>query len=58
MELVCDNITYGYTRNSPVIEDFSYTFRSGITVLKGYVAMAMSALRCEIKEAAFGVFRL
>ena len=35
MELICENISYGYTRKDLVIKDFSYTFKPGVTVLKG-----------------------
>ncbi len=44
MELVCENITYGYTRKAPVIKDFSYIFRPGITVLKGYSGSGKTTL--------------
>lgn len=44
MNLVCDNITFGYTRKEPVLQGFSYTFRPGITVLKGYSGSGKTTL--------------
>ncbi len=44
MELVCDNISFGYTRKAPVIREFSHTFRTGVTVLKGYSGSGKTTL--------------
>ena len=44
MELVCDNISFGYTRRTPVIREFSHVFRTGITVLKGYSGSGKTTL--------------
>lgn len=44
MELVCENISYGYTRKAPVISNFSYVFPTGITVLKGYSGSGKTTL--------------
>ena len=50
MELVCDNITFGYTRKEAVIKDFSHTFRTGITVLKGYSGSGKTTLMKRLVE--------
>ncbi len=44
MELVCENISYGYSRKEPVINNFSHTFHTGITVLKGYSGSGKTTL--------------
>lgn len=44
MNLVCEDISFGYTRHLPVLEHFSYTFRPGITVLKGYSGSGKTTL--------------
>jgi len=44
MELVCENIVFGYTRKTPVFSGFSHTFRRGITVLKGYSGSGKTTL--------------
>ncbi|MBR5886979.1 MAG: ATP-binding cassette domain-containing protein [Akkermansia sp.] len=44
MELVCENISYGYSRKEPVIKNFSHTFHTGITVLKGYSGSGKTTL--------------
>lgn len=36
MKLTCENLCFGYSRSIPVIQDFSYEFTTGITILKGY----------------------
>lgn len=44
MNLVCEDISFSYTRSMPVLEGFSYTFRPGITVLKGYSGSGKTTL--------------
>lgn len=44
MELICENITFGYSRHDNVISDFSHVFRPGITVLKGYSGSGKTTL--------------
>ena len=44
MNLICENITFGYTRREPVIDHFSHTFRPGITILKGYSGSGKTTL--------------
>lgn len=44
MNLVCEDISFCYTRRMPVLEHFSYTFRPGITVLKGYSGSGKTTL--------------
>lgn len=44
MNLVCENVTFGYSRREPVIQDFTYTFRPGITILKGYSGSGKTTL--------------
>lgn len=44
MNLVCDHITFGYSRRVPVIQDFSFTFPPGITILKGYSGSGKTTL--------------
>lgn len=36
MKLTCENLSFGYSRRIPVIQDFSFEFTPGITILKGY----------------------
>lgn len=36
MNLVCEDVSFSYTRREPVLEHFSHVFCPGITVLKGY----------------------
>ena len=44
MELVCENISYAYSRKAPVITNFSHVFPTGITVLKGYSGSGKTTL--------------
>ena len=44
MELVCQNVSFSYHRNAPVIENFSHVFRPGITILKGYSGSGKTTL--------------
>lgn len=44
MELICDNISFAYNRNEPVIDKFSHVFKPGITVLKGYSGSGKTTL--------------
>lgn len=44
MNLVCERISFGYTRKTLVFQDFSYTFHPGITVLKGYSGSGKTTL--------------
>lgn len=44
MNLVCEHLCFGYTRREWVLEDFSYVFRPGITVLKGYSGSGKTTL--------------
>ncbi len=44
MNLVCENISFAYTRREPVIDQFSYTFRPGVTILKGYSGSGKTTL--------------
>lgn len=44
MELICDNISFAYNKNVKVFDGFSYTFRPGVTVLKGYSGSGKTTL--------------
>lgn len=44
MNLVCEDISFGYTRREPVLQHFSHVFRPGITVLKGYSGSGKTTL--------------
>lgn len=44
MNLICENVSFAYTRKVPVISGFSYTFRPGITILKGYSGSGKTTL--------------
>lgn len=44
MNLVCEDVSFSYTRHEPVLEGFSYTFRPGVTVLKGYSGSGKTTL--------------
>lgn len=44
MNLVCEDITFGYTRREKVLDHFSHEFRRGITVLKGYSGSGKTTL--------------
>ncbi len=44
MNLVCENVTFGYTRREKVLTQFSHTFVPGITVLKGYSGSGKTTL--------------
>lgn len=44
MNLVCEDICFRYTRHEQVLDHFSYTFRPGITVLKGYSGSGKTTL--------------
>ena len=44
MELVCDNISFAYTRGVQVFSGFSHVFKPGITVLKGYSGSGKTTL--------------
>lgn len=44
MNLACENISFGYNRKDFVFKDFSYVFRPGVTVLKGYSGSGKTTL--------------
>lgn len=44
MKLECNNITFSYLKNTPILKDFSYQFKPGITVLKGYSGSGKTTL--------------
>lgn len=44
MNLTCEHLFFGYTRQEWVLEDFSHVFRQGITVLKGYSGSGKTTL--------------
>ncbi len=44
MNLTCHQVCFGYQRNTPVLKDFSHTFRPGITILKGYSGSGKTTL--------------
>lgn len=44
MNLICENVSFAYTRKVPVIDDFSHIFRPGITILKGYSGSGKTTL--------------
>ena len=44
MNLACEDICFSYTRHEPVLKNFSYIFRPGITVLKGYSGSGKTTL--------------
>ncbi len=44
MNLTCQNISFGYQRNNLVLNNFSYIFRPGVTILKGYSGSGKTTL--------------
>ncbi len=44
MKLDCQHITFSYLRNTPILEDFSYEFKPGITILKGFSGSGKTTL--------------
>ncbi len=44
MKLVCDHVTFGYARRTPVFRDFSHEFPRGVTILKGYSGSGKTTL--------------
>ncbi len=44
MKLDCQNITFSYLRNTPILKDFSYEFKPGITILKGFSGSGKTTL--------------
>ncbi len=44
MKLECNNIDFSYLRNTPILKDFSYQFKPGITILKGYSGSGKTTL--------------
>ena len=44
MNLVCEDISFGYTKKDKVLDHFSHEFRRGITVLKGYSGSGKTTL--------------
>lgn len=44
MNLVCEDVSFCYTRRAQVLSHFSYTFKPGITVLKGYSGSGKTTL--------------
>ncbi len=44
MNLVCEDISFGYTKKEKVLDHFSHEFRRGITVLKGYSGSGKTTL--------------
>ena len=43
-ELRCEKICFGYDRHHRVLTDFSYSFKPGITLLKGYSGSGKTTL--------------
>lgn len=44
MKLVCDAVTFGYTRKQVIFDSYDHTFHQGITVLKGYSGCGKTTL--------------
>ncbi len=44
MKLECQNITFSYLKNTPSLKDFSYEFKPGITILKGFSGSGKTTL--------------
>ncbi len=44
MKLVCESVTFGYTRREKVLDCFTHAFLPGITVLKGYSGSGKTTL--------------
>lgn len=44
MKLVCEAVCFGYTKGSLIFDNYSRTFRSGITILKGYSGCGKTTL--------------
>lgn len=44
MKLLCDHVSFGYTRQRPVFRDFCHEFPRGVTVLKGYSGSGKTTL--------------
>jgi ABC-type multidrug transport system ATPase subunit len=44
MNVSLQNISYGYTRNTPVLQDFSLKIPAGVTLLKGYSGCGKSTV--------------
>lgn len=44
MKLVCEAVCFGYAKGSLIFDNYSHTFRSGITILKGYSGCGKTTL--------------
>lgn len=44
MKLVCDHVSFGYTRQTLIFRDFCHEFPRGVTVLKGYSGSGKTTL--------------
>lgn len=44
MRLVCESVCFGYSKNHLIFENYSRTFQSGITILKGYSGCGKTTL--------------
>lgn len=44
MNLVCDHVTFGYSRKKLIFHDFCHEFGRGITILKGYSGSGKTTL--------------
>ncbi|MCD8071210.1 MAG: ATP-binding cassette domain-containing protein [Akkermansiaceae bacterium] len=44
MNLICDHVTFGYSRKNPIFRDFCHEFRHGVTLLKGYSGSGKTTL--------------
>ncbi|MFI3243733.1 MAG: ATP-binding cassette domain-containing protein [Akkermansia sp.] len=44
MKLDCQHINFSYLRNTPILKDFSYEFKPGITILKGFSGSGKTTL--------------
>ena len=44
MNLTCEHLHFSYVRGLPVLTDFSYEFKPGITLLKGYSGSGKTTL--------------
>lgn len=44
IQLICESISFAYSKSAPVFTNYSHTFSQGITVLKGYSGCGKTTL--------------
>lgn len=44
MKLICESVCFGYSKDKFIFENYNYSFRTGVTILKGYSGCGKTTL--------------